>query len=192
MSRDRFDHLFVQPSSFNASLAFYRDALGWKVEYSWGGSGEPRGACLASEAVSIVLAEPHLAEDNAKTHGINGTRPTLHLWVDDVDQRYHALAGVAQFAPERTHWGTRWFVARDPDGNLIAFEQKDRAQPPVPLEELLATIERMEARLAGSSELWAVYVALKPRFERDLGASARDVALAKSAALMVLQGAARG
>jgi hypothetical protein len=26
--------------------------------------------------------------------------------------------------PEATHWGTRWFVVRDPDGNLIAYEQR--------------------------------------------------------------------
>jgi uncharacterized glyoxalase superfamily protein PhnB len=26
-------------------------------------------------------------------------------------------------APEATHWGTRWFVVKDPDGNLIAFEE---------------------------------------------------------------------
>jgi hypothetical protein len=25
---------------------------------------------------------------------------------------------------EATHWGTRWFVVRDPDGNLVAFEQR--------------------------------------------------------------------
>jgi catechol 2,3-dioxygenase-like lactoylglutathione lyase family enzyme len=188
MSGDRFDHLFVQPSSFDASVAFYRDALGWKVAFAYGGKGEPRLACLSSEAVSVVLAEPHPAEDKSKTHGINGTRPTLHLCVDDVDERYRALAGIALFAPERTHWGTRWFVARDPDGNLIAFEQKEGAQAPVPLEAINATVARMEARLSASSELWGVYQSLKPRFERDLTASARDIALAKSAALMVLQG----
>ena len=186
---DRFDHLFVQPSSFDGSLAFYRDVLGWKLVFSWGDKDEPRGACLSSEAMTIVLAEPHPAQDKSKTHGINGTRPTLHLRVDNVDERYAALAasGAALFAPEPTHWGTRWFVARDPDGNLIAFEQKDRAQAPVSAEELLATVARMEARLSASSDLWDVYQSMKARFERDLGASARDVALAKSAALMVLQ-----
>jgi uncharacterized glyoxalase superfamily protein PhnB len=25
--------------------------------------------------------------------------------------------------PGPTHWGTRWFVVRDPDGNTIAFEE---------------------------------------------------------------------
>ena len=26
--------------------------------------------------------------------------------------------------PEATHWGTRWFVVADPDGNLIAYNQR--------------------------------------------------------------------
>ena len=127
MPTDRFDHVFVQPASFDASLAFYRDTLGWAVEFAWGEAGEPRGASLSSGAMRIVLAEPHAAEDKSKTHGSNGTRPTLHLRVDDLDARHAELAhaGVALFAPEPTHWGTRWCVARDPDGNLIAFEQAD-------------------------------------------------------------------
>jgi uncharacterized glyoxalase superfamily protein PhnB len=125
MSQDRFDHLFIQPSSFDDSLAFYRDALGWKLMFSWGGEAESRGASLSSGAMSVVIAESHPAEDKSKTHGINGTRPTAHLYVDDIEKRYAELSksGVALFPPEPTHWGTRWFVAKDPDGNLIAFEQ---------------------------------------------------------------------
>jgi catechol 2,3-dioxygenase-like lactoylglutathione lyase family enzyme len=41
MPHDRFDHLFVQPASFDTSLAFYRDALGWPVLFDWGGPGQP-------------------------------------------------------------------------------------------------------------------------------------------------------
>jgi catechol 2,3-dioxygenase-like lactoylglutathione lyase family enzyme len=123
MSQDHFDHLFVQPSSFDASLDFYRDVLGWKAEQTWGEIGEPRGAVLSSGAMRIVLAEPHPAQDKSKSHGINGTRPTAHLRVAEIEQRYRELSALALFAPEHTHWGTRWFVAADPDGNLIAFEQ---------------------------------------------------------------------
>ena len=59
-------------------------------------------------------------------------------------------------------------------------------------EELRATVARMEARLAVLAdpsliEPRRIYAELAPRFETDLGVSARDVALAKSAALMVLQ-----
>jgi uncharacterized glyoxalase superfamily protein PhnB len=123
---DRFDHIFIEPSSFDASLAFYRDGLGWSAIFSWGKDGEPRGACLGSGAMQVVLAERHPADDRSKSHGINGTRPTMHLRVDDLDSRYDELnrKGLALFAPEATHWGTRWFVARDPDGNLFAFERQ--------------------------------------------------------------------
>jgi catechol 2,3-dioxygenase-like lactoylglutathione lyase family enzyme len=125
MAADRFDHVFVEPASYDASIAFYRDALGWHERHSWGGDGQPRGASLASDGgMTIVLAERHEAGDHSKSHGINGTRPTLHLVVEDLDARHAALVDVALFEPETTHWGTRWFVARDPDGNLIAFEQR--------------------------------------------------------------------
>ena len=64
MANDRFDHVFVEPASFDASLAFYRDALGWAERFSWGGHGdggrERGGAFLASAGgAAIVLTEPH-------------------------------------------------------------------------------------------------------------------------------------
>ena len=125
MAHDQFDHIFIEPSSYDASLTFYRDGLGWQVTFSWGGGGDPRGVCLSSGAMQVVLAEPHPAADKSKSHGINGTRPTVHLRVTDIDARYTELnrQGLALFPPEATHWGTRWFIARDPDGNLLAFEQ---------------------------------------------------------------------
>lgn len=127
MANDRFDHVFVEPTSLEASLAFYRDALGWSERFSWASNDEPRGVFLASPGgAAIVPAAPYPAGDRSKSHGINGTRPTLYLMVDDIEARHAELAamGAAMFAPEATHWGTRWFVARDPDGDLIAFEQR--------------------------------------------------------------------
>jgi uncharacterized glyoxalase superfamily protein PhnB len=129
MNTDRFDHVFIQPTSFDESLSFYRDALGWQVQFTWGSSGEPRGASLSSGAMSVVIAEDHPAEDKSKSHGINGVRPTIHLAVQDIHARYAEVSksGRPLFPPQATHWGTVWFVAKDPDGNLIAFEQKQGA-----------------------------------------------------------------
>ena len=61
------------------------------------------------------------------------------------------------------------------------------------LEDLLGTVARLESRFAFTGtepapELWSAYQRLVPRFELDLGASARDVALAKASALMLIQG----
>jgi hypothetical protein len=63
------------------------------------------------------------------------------------------------------------------------------------LEELLATVERMEARASAQNdpslaESRRLYAELAKQFEADLPAP-RDVALAKSAALMVLQALAQ-
>ena len=129
MTADRFDHLFIAPQSFDAALAFYRDTLGWQLVHGWGSATEPRGAILDGGGMKLVLGEQHVAEDRAWSHGINGVRPTLHLRVADLDHRFAQLAGKATVVvpPEATHWGTRWFVVKDPDDNLIAFEQSDDA-----------------------------------------------------------------
>ena len=52
-------------------------------------------------------------------------RPNVHLDIHDIDARFKMLPKGEHVVvkPEATHWGTRWFVVRDPDGNLIAFEE---------------------------------------------------------------------
>jgi catechol 2,3-dioxygenase-like lactoylglutathione lyase family enzyme len=119
---DRFDHLFIRPADFEASLAFYRDVLGWSVSKTWGGNGNGRGAVLSGGGVKVVLAE-RLAEASAGAE--HGARPDVHLDIHDIDARFRTLPKGAHIVtePEETHWGTRWFVVRDPDGNVIAFEE---------------------------------------------------------------------
>lgn len=125
MPAERFDHLFIEPSSFDAAVAFYRDGLGWTELFSWGGTGEPRGVGLSGGSFKLVLAERHAVEDHSKSHGINGARPTIHLAIADLDAKYAELnaKGLALFPPEQSHWGVRWFVIRDPDGNVLAYEE---------------------------------------------------------------------
>jgi hypothetical protein len=62
----------------------------------------------------------------------------------------------------------------------------------VTLDELAATVARMEARLQASESpavlrAFELYRRLVPRFEADLRAAERDVALAKASALMLVQ-----
>ena len=85
----------------------------------------------AEAVTALQLAHLLRPEASAHTsidgmHGVEGRRPTVHIAVDDVDERYRALRTSANVVvkPETTHWGTRWFVVRDPDGNLLAYEQR--------------------------------------------------------------------
>jgi uncharacterized glyoxalase superfamily protein PhnB len=123
---DQFDHFFVAPSDFERTLRFYSQALGWEVTSEWGNAASGRGATLRSGAVEVAIAERH-TDDPADTsnRAINGVRPTLYVAVDDLDARFARLGdrSVVVIAPEKTHWGIRWFVVRDPDGNLLAFTE---------------------------------------------------------------------
>ena len=113
---DRFHHLYIAPKDFEASLAFYRDALGWAVTRTWGGNGSGRGMVLSGGGIEVVLAE--MPGETRKV-------PRIHLDIHDIDARFRKLPPHTDVvtAPEATPWGTRWFVVRDPDGNLIAFEE---------------------------------------------------------------------
>ncbi len=128
---DKFDHVFICPSDFDKSLAFYRDVLGFSVTSQWGRSGEPRGVQLSRGEASVVLAEHHTVEkqDLSWSEGRRGHAPTIHLATPDADNRFGELPqGVhLKISPENTHWGTRWFVVEDPDGNLIAYEGPAKA-----------------------------------------------------------------
>ncbi len=64
----------------------------------------------------------------------------------------------------------------------------------VPIEEIVATVERMEARLGKdplAQQLMSHYFELKPRFLADLR-DPRDVALANASALVLVQQAIKG
>ena len=116
---DRFHHIFIRPADFDRSVAFYRDTLGWDVTETWGDTKQGRGAILSGGGMKVVIAEPPNGKDHA--HGC----PQVHLDIHDIDARFKNMPKgdhvVAE--PQDTHWGTRWFVVRDPDGNLIAFEE---------------------------------------------------------------------
>jgi catechol 2,3-dioxygenase-like lactoylglutathione lyase family enzyme len=119
---DRFHHMLINPTDFEASLAFYRDVLGWSVTESWGGQGRGRGVSLSGGGMKVVLAED--TAPGAADQGLGMARPNIHLDIHDIDARFRSLPKGTHVvrSPEETPWGTRWFVVRDPDGNLIAFE----------------------------------------------------------------------
>ena len=120
---DRFDHFFLQPADFGLSLAFYRDTLGWSVVSTWGDEATGRGAVLSGGAIKVVLAER-----SNRPRGGPGTCPAIHLDIHDVDRRFATIPpGDHVVVPPGTgDRGARWFVVRDPDGNLIAFEEVNR------------------------------------------------------------------
>ncbi len=123
MTSDRFEHLFINPGDFQASREFYVSILGWQVVSEWTDNHGKKGVILSGGGVRVVLAEPHDEDEIHNSHAPHSA--TLHLDIHDADKRFAQIPRgdhVVQ-PPQDNHWGTRWFVVRDPDGNLIAFNE---------------------------------------------------------------------
>jgi catechol 2,3-dioxygenase-like lactoylglutathione lyase family enzyme len=119
----------------NASLAFYRDTLGFElrndVEYAgmhWLTLGPP-----GQPGTSIVLyppaATPGITEDERRTLAemmAKGTFASINFASTDLDSTFDKVqAGDAEVVQEPTDqpYGIRDCAFRDPAGNLIRIQQ---------------------------------------------------------------------
>jgi catechol 2,3-dioxygenase-like lactoylglutathione lyase family enzyme len=116
-------------SDFAASVAFYRDQLGFEVEATY---DDPPYATLVRAGTRLSLAEQgHPADDRP---GVAMVAPRdrselaaiLVLEVADCLAAYRDLGGMGvQFLAEpfSPPWGGHRCFAIDPDGNLIELEE---------------------------------------------------------------------
>ena len=75
-----------------ASVAWYRDVVGFAVDRRYERDGIPRAVALSAGAVQILLGQ------------------------DDGAKRIKARGGTLESEPADTRWGVRMFRLQDPDG----------------------------------------------------------------------------
>lgn len=119
-----------------ASLAFYRDALGFEVRdtVDYGGMQWITLGPAGQPDTSIVLyppvATPGLTDDERRTVSemmAKGTYASINLATDDVDGVFARVqAGDAEVVQEPTDqpYGVRDCSFRDPAGNLIRIQER--------------------------------------------------------------------
>jgi catechol 2,3-dioxygenase-like lactoylglutathione lyase family enzyme len=111
-------------SQMDASLAYYREALGFSVEFQ---SGAPAFyACLYRDGISL-----HLIAAN-QTRLLPG-HGAVCIFVSDVDEAYTqaSLKGAHILRPPVDHYGMRDFDALDLDGNQLTFGMSNEKATPV-------------------------------------------------------------
>jgi uncharacterized glyoxalase superfamily protein PhnB len=126
---------FLPHEDPEASLAFYRDLLGFEVRLDVGG-GTMRWITLgpADEAATAVVlvppaVDPGITEDERRTITemmAKGTYAMLMLATKDLDAAFAKLqAGGAEIVEEPTEqpYGVRDCSVRDPAGNMIKIQQ---------------------------------------------------------------------
>lgn len=107
----------------HASLAWYRDALGCEIAWTW--DDGRFAAVFHGETVEIFLS---------LTAGA-AAPVTCYVRVADAD-RLHALyreRGVSVVEPlESKPWGMREFAVRDPDGHVLRFGHGEKTVAEIP------------------------------------------------------------
>jgi uncharacterized glyoxalase superfamily protein PhnB len=126
---------FLPHDDPEASLAFYRDTLGFEVR-SDVGQGTMRWITVGppgQPGTSILLAppatDPGTTDDERRTIAemmAKGTYGWILLAAKDLDGAFERLqASEAEVVQEPTEqpWGTRDCAVRDPAGNLIRIQE---------------------------------------------------------------------
>jgi lactoylglutathione lyase len=116
-----------------AALRFYRDLLGFAVNYQFPEEGEPVFVGLDLNGSEIALADVS-DPDAAAIHGrplrpVSGHRFELCVYTEDVDGAVEELraAGVTVLAePVDQPWGERLAYVEDPDGNPVMITAPTR------------------------------------------------------------------
>ncbi len=126
---------FLPHEDAQASLAFYRDLLGFEVrnDVEYNGLHWITVGPAAQPGTSIVLhppaVDPGITDDERRTITemmAKGTYAGLNLATKDVDSTFEQLqAGDAEVVQEPTDqpWGVRDCALRDPAGNMIRIFQ---------------------------------------------------------------------
>lgn len=126
---------FLPADDPEASLAFYRDALGFEVRGDVG-SGQMRWITVGppgQPGTSIVLhppaVDPGITDDERAVIAemmAKGTFAAINLAATDLDaafERVQASGADIMQEPMDQDWGARDFAVRDPAGNSVRVQQ---------------------------------------------------------------------
>ena len=131
-------YTFLPHTDPDASLAFYRDTLGFEVRNDVGYEGMrwitvgPAGQPQTSVVLHPPAADPGVTDEERRTIAemmAKGTFASINLATSDLDTTFEQLqatdADIVQ-EPTQQPWGVRDAALRDPAGNMIRlFEVKE-------------------------------------------------------------------
>jgi len=111
----------------NASLAWYRDVLGFAVEQTWDEGGKVVGVSLRAGDVSFWIGQDDWKKGRNRKKG-EGFRIFCMTKgsIDEVAKRIEAKGGRLDQGPTDQPWGVRDISLTDPDGFKITIANVKR------------------------------------------------------------------
>jgi len=106
----------------HASLAWYRNVLGFTLDQKHEREGVLRAVSLKAGSVRILLGQDDGAKglDRAKGEGFSLMITTAQD-IDEIARRIEERGGILDTQPTATPWGGRLFRIVDPDGFKLAI-----------------------------------------------------------------------
>jgi lactoylglutathione lyase len=109
-------------NDIQASIAWYRDVLGFVLVEEYKMEGEVRGARLRAGVVEILINQDDFAKGRDRKKGV-GLR-LYCMTAQEIDQLAAAIrerGGTITQEPQDQSWGARDFAIADPDGFNISI-----------------------------------------------------------------------
>ena len=128
-------HCFLPHTDPEASLAFYRDLLGFEVRQDVGYEGMrwltvgPAGQPTVNIVLHPPAADPGVTDEERRVIAemmAKGTYASIMLATTDLDSTFdHLQARDVEVVQEPTQqpWGTRDCAVRDPAGNMVRIQE---------------------------------------------------------------------
>ena len=112
-------------SDIDASLAWYRDVVGFEVQQTHERDGKMGAASLVAGSARLLLVQDDGAKglERAKGEGFR-LHMTTAADVDEIAAGIEQRGGTLESAPEDTPWGSRAFSLVDPDGFKITISSE--------------------------------------------------------------------
>lgn len=118
----------ITATDLQASLAWYRDILGFTVAEEYRNEDRLMAVRLKAGTVELLLAQDDFAKGHDRQKGV-GLR-LFFVTAQDVDQLAAAIkarGGQLTQEPMDQPWGTRDFAVVDPDGFNISISTEMRS-----------------------------------------------------------------
>ncbi len=109
-------------NDIQASIAWYRDVMGFSVAREMEHDGQVMGAVVAAGAVQFLLGQDDFAKGKDRPKGVASR--LYCIYEGDIDEFADAIksrGGTLEQEPTDQPWGARDFAVKDPDGFTISF-----------------------------------------------------------------------